>query len=183
MGVKELKKDFFERDAETVAKDLLGKVMKFGKCSGIIVETEAYAADGASHAAKRTKRSIPLFDTWGVIYVYLNYGMYYLVNVTCNKHGPGAVLIRAVEPVEGVTLMKKRRKTKDIHNLCNGPGKVCQAFGITKKQHYKDIGKEIHIYDIGRKIEIEKSQRIGISFAKDIEWRFFIKDNKFVSKG
>jgi DNA-3-methyladenine glycosylase len=181
--MKPLKKEFFERDAETVAKDLLGKLLKFKSCSGIIVETEAYAADGASHAARRTHRSIPLFDTWGVIYVYLNYGMYYLVNVTCDKHGPGAVLIRAVEPVDGIALMKKRRKTYKIEQLCNGPGKLCQAFGITKRQHYKDIGKEIHIYDIGKKVEIKKSPRIGISFAKDIEWRFYIKGNKFVSKG
>jgi DNA-3-methyladenine glycosylase len=181
--MKSLKKEFFERDAEKVAKDLLGKLLKFRGCSGIIVETEAYADDGASHATKRTKRSIPLFDTWGVIYVYLNYGMYHLVNVTCDKHGPGAVLIRAVEPLDGISLMKRRRKTDRIEQLCNGPGKLCQAFGITKRQHYKDLGKEIHIYDIGRKVEIEKSPRIGISFAKDVEWRFFIKGNKFVSRG
>jgi DNA-3-methyladenine glycosylase len=180
--MKELTKKFFERDAETVAKDLLGKLFKFKNCDGIIVETEAYAADGASHAAKRTKRSIPLFDTWGVTYVYLNYGMYYLVNVTCDKHGPGAVLIRAIEPINGISLMKKYRKLNKIEQLCNGPGKVCQAFGITKKQHYENIGKEIHIYDIGKKVKIEKSPRIGISFAKDKEWRFFIKGNKFVSK-
>ena len=181
--MKELTKKFFERDAETVAKDMLGKLLKFKNCSGIIVETEAYASDGASHAAKRTKRSIPLFDTWGVTYVYLNYGMYYLVNFTCDKNGPGAVLIRAVEPVEGIVLMKKYRKTNKIEQLCNGPGKVCQAFGITKKQHHKKVGEEIHIYDVGKNVEIKRSPRIGISFAKDIEWRFYIKDNRFVSKG
>lgn len=181
--MKKLTKKFFERDAETVAKDLLGKLLKFKSCSGIIVETEAYAADGASHAARRTKRSIPLFDTWGVIYVYLNYGMYYLVNFTCDKKGPGAVLIRAVEPIDGISLMKKRRKTDNIHNLCSGPGKLCQAFGIDMKQHNQDINEEIHVYNIGKKVEIGKSKRIGISFAKDIEWRFFIKGNKFVSRG
>lgn len=180
--MKELNKKFFERDAETVAKDLLGKLLKFKNCSGVIVETEAYAADGASHAARRTKRSIPLFDTWGVTYVYLNYGMYYLVNFTCDKHGPGAVLIRAVEPIDGVALMKKRRKSEKIEQLCNGPGKVCQAFGIGKKQHNQEVGKEIRVYDLGNEVEIKKSPRIGISFAKDIEWRFYINGNKFVSK-
>ena len=181
--MKPLKKEFFERGAETVAKDLLGKLLKFKGCSGIIVETEAYAADGASHAAKRTKRSIPLFDTWGVTYVYLNYGMYHLVNFTCDKHGPGAVLIRAVEPVNGITLMKRRRKTDKVEQLCNGPGKLCQAFGIDKRHHNKEVGDGINVYDVGNKVEIGKSKRIGISFAKDIEWRFFIKGNKFVSKG
>lgn len=181
--MKELKKEFFERDAVTVAKDLLGKLLKFKRCSGIIVETEAYADDGASHAAKRTKRSAPLFDKWGTTYVYLNYGMYYLVNFTCNKNGPGAVLIRALEPVEGISIMKKRRQTDNIYNLCNGPGKICQAFGITMAQHDKEVGKEIHVYDIGKKVEICQSKRIGISAAKDLEWRFFVKGSKFVSKG
>jgi len=180
--MKELRKDFFKPDAEKVAKALLGKLLVFGKCSGIIVETEAYADDGASHAAKRTKRSIPLFAKHGTTYVYLNYGMYHMLNFTCDTKGPGGVLIRAVEPEDGINIMKRRRKTNDIYNLCNGPGKLCQAFGINMKQHDKEIG-EVKIFDIGKKVEIEKSPRIGISFAKDLEWRFFIKDNKFVSRG
>jgi DNA-3-methyladenine glycosylase len=178
----ELTKDFFKADAIKVAKALLGKELRFGKCSGIIVETEAYAGDGASHAARRTKRSIPLFEKHGTTYVYLNYGMYHLLNFTCDARGPGGVLIRAVEPRSGIKLMEKRRKTKEVYSLCNGPGKLCQAFGITMKHHDRKVGEEVKITETGAKPEIKCSPRIGISFSKDLLWRFYIKDNKFVSK-
>lgn len=179
--MKLLKKSFFERDAVSVAKDLLGKLLVYKRCSGIIVEAEAYASDGASHAAKRTKRSIPLFAKWGTTYVYLNYGMYWMFNFTCDKKGPGGVLIRAVEPVKGIELMKRRRKTSDIRQLCNGPGKLCQAFGIDKKLHDIELGK-VKVHYTGAKPEIVATKRIGISFSKNLPWRFYIKDNKFISK-
>lgn len=178
----ELKKDYFKDDAITVAKKLLGKILRFKKCSGIIVETEAYKDDPASHAYKPTPRSIPLIKTYGMVYIYLNYGIYHLLNFTCDKNGPGGVLIRAVEPISGIKIMKIRRKVNNIYNLCNGPGKLCQAFGIAMKQHNKEVGKEIHIYDIKKKVEICKSKRIGISKGKMYEWRFFVKNNPFVSK-
>ena len=178
----ELTKKFFEKDAVIVAKKLLGKKLKFGKCEGIIVETEAYKDDPASHAHKPTPRSMPLIDKYGTIYVYLNYGMYHLLNFTCDKKGAGGVLIRAVEPTKGVEIMKKRRKTKDVYNLCSGPGKLCQAFGITMKQHNKEVGKEIQIYDVGKKVKIAKSKRIGISKGLEYDWRFYVKNNKFISK-
>ena len=181
MRMRELKKDFFKGDAVKVAKKLLGKKIVFGKCRGIIVETEAYKDDPASHAHKPTPRSMPLIKEYGTVYVYLNYGMYYLLNFTCDEKGAGGVLIRAVEPTDGINLMKRRRKTDNIHNLCSGPGKLCQAFGITMKQHGKEVGKEIHIYDIGKKVRIEKSTRVGISKGTEYEWRFYVKDNTFVS--
>ncbi len=177
----EITKKFFEKDAVWVAKKLLGKLLKFKKCSGIIVETEAYKDDPASHAYKPTPRSMPLIEKYGTVYVYLNYGMYHLLNFTCDKKGPGGVLIRAVEPIKGIEIMEKRRKTDNLCNLCNGPGKLCQAFGITMKQHNKEVGKEIHLFEMGKKVKIEKSKRIGISKGTEYEWRFYLKNNPFVS--
>ncbi len=180
--MREIKKNFFKKDAVWVAKALLGKKLKFKGCEGIIVETEAYKDDPASHAYKPTPRSMPLIEEYGTIYIYLNYGMYYLLNFTCDENEAGGVLIRAVEPTKGIAAMKKRRNKEDITELCNGPGKLCQAFGITMKQHNKSVGDEIHIYDIGKKVKIKKSKRVGISKGIEYEWRFYIKDNKFVSK-
>ena len=180
--MKKLKKRFFEKNAVLVAKALLGKMIRYKGCEGIIVETEAYGKDPASHAHKPTPRSMPLIKEYGTIYVYLNYGMYHLLNFTCDKKGAGGVLIRAVEPTKGVSGMKKRRKTDNILNLCNGPGKLCQAFDITMKQHGKELCEEICIFDIGKRVNIKTSKRIGISKGKDYEWRFFIENNPFVSK-
>jgi DNA-3-methyladenine glycosylase len=181
--MRELKKDFFDRDAEIVARGLLGKLLRFDDCSGVIVETEAYKDDPASHARKITKRSRPIAEKFGTTYVYLNYGMYWLLNFTCDSKKAGAVLIRAVEPVEGIPLMRKRRKREKVEELCSGPGKLCQAFGITGKQHDKPVRKEVMLFDIGRKVEIATSKRVGISKGQEYEWRYFIKGNRFVSKG
>jgi DNA-3-methyladenine glycosylase len=176
-----LGKRFFEGHATEVAPALLGKVLKFNGFSGIIVEAEAYADDGASHAAKRTRRSEPLFEKYGTTYIYLNYGMYHLFNFTCNKEGPGGVLVRALEPVDGVDNMMKNRKIKDKVNLCNGPGKLCQALGITMGQHDKELG-EIELEDVGLKPKIVKATRVGISFSKNLKWRYYIKGNSYISK-
>lgn len=178
----ELTKDFFKYDALKVAKELLGKKLVFRNCSGIIVETEAYKDDEASHAHKKTPRSKPLIQNYGTVYIYLNYGMYHMLNFTCDKKKPGGVLIRAIEPTSGINLMKKRRNSEKLLNLCSGPGKLCQAFNITKKQHNKNIGDEIKILDENIKVNIKKANRIGITAAKNLEWRFYIKNNKFVSK-
>lgn len=180
--MKVISKEFFSGEAVKTAKKLLGKKIVFGKCSGIIVETEAYKNDSASHAHKITPRSAPIIENYGTVYVYLNYGMYYLLNFTCDIKRPGAILIRAIEPLSGINLMKKRRKTVEIKELCNGPGKLCQAFNINKNNHNKDVGDEIKIFNIGLKPKINKAKRIGISSSKDLLWRFYIKDNSFVSK-
>lgn len=181
--MKEIQKQFFERDAVEVAKDLLGKVITINNQKVRIVETEAYGRDQASHAFKRTERSSLMFDTNGHIYTYLIYGMYWCLNFTTNKIGePGAVLIRAVEPLEGIEEMKQRRSSDKVENLCSGPGKLCQALDINKSQNGKLLGKEIQIHDDNYQVkEIGTSSRIGIKDALDLEWRFFIKNNKFIS--
>ena len=181
MCFMKLNKGFFEGHATDVAPALLGKVLKFNGFEGIIVETEAYADDGASHAAKKTARSVPLFDKYGTTYVYLNYGMYHLFNFTCDKNGPGGVLIRALEPLKGLKEMKANRKTEDKINLCNGPGKLCQALSITMNQHDKELG-EVEVYDIGMQPEVVKTTRIGISFSQHLKWRYYIKGSSYISK-
>jgi DNA-3-methyladenine glycosylase len=182
--MKQLSKSFFERDALVVARELLGKIIEFNGTSGMIVETEAYKADPASHGYKITPRSEIMLSTYAHVYVYIIYGMYHCINFTTNRGEVGAVLIRALEPLKGIDKMKRRRKTSNVHNLMSGPGKVCGAMNITKKQNYTKINDKIKVYDYisFKDSEISKSGRIGISQGKDLDWRFFVKGNKFVSR-
>jgi len=194
-----LKKNFYERDLLIVAENLIGKIFvkradnKF--LSGKIVEVEAYAhqIDEASHSYKGiTKRNEVMFGKGGFLYVYFTYGFHFCCNVVTEKKGIGsAVLIRAIEPIDGIEIMKKNRfgnrllKKKYITNLTSGPGKVCQAFGITKEHNGTSLtGNEIFIVE-GEKIDsknIVKTKRVGIKKSTEFLWRFYIKDNPFVSK-
>src|SRR3989344_628051 len=158
MIARKLTKSFFEQPTLKVAENLLGKfliVQKNGKrVAGKIVETEAYIGedDLACHASKgRTNRSEILYRKAGTVYVYLVYGMYYCLNIVTERENfPSAVLIRAIEPIEGIDLMKKRRKTNISRNLASGPGKLCMAFGINKKLNGENVfGKDIWIEDRG----------------------------------
>ena len=167
--MKLINQQFFARDTVTVAKELLGKIMVLNNFKCRIVETEAYGRDPASHTCKRTERSSLMFDTFGYVYVYLIYGMYYCLNFTTERNEAGAVLIRAVQPLNA-----------EIN--CSGPGKLCRALGIDMSYNGSKIGDKIKVYDDGFIAEIASSPRIGIKDALDLEWRFFIKDNKFVSK-
>ncbi len=181
--IKALPNSFFARNTVKVAKDLLGKIICVNGYQARIVETEAYGEDPASHAFKRTERSSLMFDTYGHIYVYLIYGMYHCLNFTTEKEKAGAVLIRAVEPLNKIEELKQNRKTEKTINLCSGPGKLCQALGINKDFNGSPLGKEINVYDDGYKVEkIGKSSRIGIKDAVHLQWRFFIGGNEFVSK-
>ncbi|MEK6937504.1 MAG: DNA-3-methyladenine glycosylase [Nanoarchaeota archaeon] len=174
--MKVLSLRFFARDTLIVAKELLGKVIVVNGCSARIVEVEAYKNDPASHAFIKTDRSALMYDTYGHVYVYLIYGMYNCLNFTTEKNGtPGAVLIRAVEPLSGIESMKRRRKTDNLHNLCSGPGKLCRALGIDKQFNGSKMGEKLKVFDDGFVVgTIGKSRRIGISVAKGLEWRFFI---------
>jgi len=175
-----LNEKFFERDTKKVAKELLGKVLVYGNCKGKIVETEAYygTGDPGSHAFKGpTPRSKIMFGPPGYVYVYFTYGNHFMLNFITEENGkPGAVLIRAVEPLEGITAMKRRRKND---NLTNGPGKLTQAFGIDKKLN-GTIGK-VYIENSDEKPKIITTTRIGIKAGSDLPYRFYIKDNKFIS--
>lgn len=182
--MKFLDKKFFAGNTVSVAKSLLGRHLIYGNCSGIIVETEAYRDDEASHAVTRPNKGVMLRETFGCVYIYFIYGMYHCLNFTTEENGVGAVLIRAVEPLTGLEEMKARRKADKVENLTNGPGKLFNAFGIDPKHHGEEIGnsikttKEHFVSDF----EIISGPRIGISKAVDLNWRFYIKGNKFVSK-
>jgi DNA-3-methyladenine glycosylase len=187
MSFMPLGKKFFNHPAVDLAKALLGKYLVFGKLKGMIVETEPYLFrdDPGCHASRRvTVRNAPMFGPAGRTYVYLIYGMYHCLNIVSGKTGEGeAVLLRALEPVEGIPFMQKRRKTKKTENLCNGPGKLTQAFGITKKHNNLSlIDGSLQVFDNKKNYEIARSTRIGLSAGKELELRFFIKGNKFVSR-
>jgi len=162
-------------------------IHKEGKCVGKIVETEAYLKDDpASHSFNgKTKRNRMMFDNAGKAYIYFTYGMYFCFNVVTNKKEIGeAVLIRALEPLEGIELMKKRRGIVDINNLCNGPAKLVIAMGIKKEQNGCDLLNGNLRLEKGVKINNESilvGKRIGISKGKELEHRFYIKDSKFMS--
>lgn len=176
--------EFFARDTLEVARDLLGTKLIYQGCEGIIVETEAYRDDPASHAVTKPRKGSMLWETYGHIYVFFIYGMYHCLNFTTEKHGVGAVLIRAVEPIAGIENMKERRNTDKLFQLCSGPGKLFQAFGMKASLHGEVVGKSIqleHVQERGQ-FEISSSPRIGISKAADLHWRFFVKGSKFVSK-
>jgi len=185
-------------DVVHVSKKLIGKVLVTNLSnhltSGIIVETEAYAGifDRASHAFnnKRTKRTEIMYKNGGIAYVYLCYGIHNLFNVITNvKDIPHAVLIRAIEPLEGIKEMYRRRKISSKYRLTDGPGKLTQALGIDKNCNGKSLQSDtIWIQDTGIKFlekDILSSTRIGVDYAgKDAKllYRFHVKDNKWVSQ-
>lgn len=181
--MKSLSPSFFARDTVEVARELLGKIIEINGVSGRIVETEAYKRDPASHAYTMTERSKIMFETYGHVYVYLIYGMYHCLNFTTEKDDAGAVLIRAVEPLTGITEMKQRRTSEKLTNLCSGPGKLCQALAIDKNHDGQEIGKDIKVYDDNYVLgKIVHSPRIGITQSKELLWRFYFDGNTFVSK-
>jgi DNA-3-methyladenine glycosylase len=183
-----MEKDFFNKSTIEVAKSLLGCYLVHGKTTGKIVETEAYLEDDpASHSFKgKTKRNSPMFNKAGTAYVYFTYGMHNCFNVVTNVKGKGeAVLIRSLEPTKGIGLMKKRRCTENIRNLCNGPAKLVQAMAISIKHNNTDlINGNLKILSRNKKenFEIVQSKRIGIKKGSELQYRFYIKGNKFVSK-
>lgn len=201
--MNKLNKNFFQRDARIVSEELLGKILVRnynGKTLiSRIVETEAYigAIDKACHAYnfKRTPRVLPLYEEASTAYVYAIYGMYYCFNiVTGEKEDPQAVLIRAVEPLDGLNEMSLNRtkkpfaelKRREVFNLTSGPGKLCIALNIDKALNtHSVLADELSLYDDGfANFEVVRCKRIGIDYAEeaiDFPWRYYIKDNDFVS--
>lgn len=194
-----LKKDFYRCDALTAAQELLGQVI-VRRIDGTeirvkIVETEAYlgAEDKACHAYKnkRTSRTETMFAAGGTAYIYLIYGMHSLFNVVVNdKNIPEAVLIRAVEPISGLDIIKNKRDIKSdrVKDLTNGPGKLSQALDIDREWDGYNLisGDELYLEAGDRKEhEIVSAKRVNIDYAeedKDKLWRFYLKDNSFVSQ-
>jgi len=180
--MKQLNARFFAGDTVQAAQDLLGKIISVNGMKARIVETEAYGLDKASHAYKKTARSSIMFDTYGHVYIYLIYGLYSCLNFTTDKNRAGAVLIRAAEPLEGVEKMQKNRGIEILTNLCSGPGKLCLALGLDKNFNGLKLGNEIKILEDSFVANICSSSRIGIKLDTDLQWRFYVKDNLFVSR-
>jgi DNA-3-methyladenine glycosylase len=194
-----IKPDFFTQPTLTIARSLLGQrlVREFEdqRLSGLIVETEAYIGpdDTACHASKgRTPRTEVMFGPPGRTYVYLVYGMHYMLNlVTEAQDFPAAVLIRALEPVEGLEVMRaKRGNQANPHHLTNGPGKLCQALAIDKRLNNWEVmlGEKLWL-EPGDSIpdkDIATGPRIGIDYAQAKDraalWRFWVRGNRFVSR-
>lgn len=194
-----LPREFYtRRNVLTVARELLGKLLVVPstnrkRVSGMIVEVEAYRGpeDRASHAygGRRTKRTETMYQTGGLAYVYFVYGMYHQFNVVSNVQDiPHAILVRALQPVEGIEVMRKRRHTHPDHNLTNGPGKLCIALGIDRNLDRADLLSDrvwLEEYETIKPGMIARGPRIGIDYAEDwVEkpWRFWIRDNKYVSR-
>lgn len=193
-----LEQNFYIRDILEVAKELLGKIFirKIGQLifAGKIVEVEAYdTGDEASHSFNGiSDRNRVMFENGGLLYVYFIYGVHYCCNVVTGKDDHGAaVLIRAIEPLNHLELLAKNRfnkitmNEKEKINLTNGPAKICQAFQIGKSDNGTSlIADDIYILDTPKikEDQIIQTTRIGISRSKELPWRFYIKDNKFVSQ-
>lgn len=176
-----LPRSFYERPTLQVLDDLIGKVLvhdaRGRRAAGIIVEAEAYIgeSDPACHAAPGpTGRNAPLYGPPGRAYVYLNYGIHHLVNAVTESEGsPAAILIRALEPVDGVDLMRRRRGSADSGDLCRGPGNLTVALGVDLRQNRRDLTSgSLRIEDHGiRPPALVYSPRIGIRVGTDKPWR------------
>ena len=196
---KKLSREFYLQDTLTVARKLLGKIfvriLNGNILAGEIIETEAYIAgeDESAHSSRgKTKRNATMFEQGGVLYVYFTYGMYFCSNVVTGKEGQGdAVLLRSIEPLEGIEIFaqnrfgKKEITEKEKKNLLSGPGKICMAYDLTRNEDGTDLtGEKIFILDAPEipDEKIVQTTRIGISKSKDLPWRFYEKDNPYVSK-
>ena len=194
-----LPRSFYDRDTLAVARALIGKVLVHdapeGLASGVIVETEAYIgeSDPACHAAPGpTRRNAPLYGPPGIAYVYLNYGIHYLVNAVTESEGhPAAVLIRALEPKDGIALMRQRRSSARrngtgiaVEDLCRGPGNLTRALGIDLGQNQLDLtSSALRIEDQGgRRRKVAWTRRIGINVGVEHEWRVYAVDSQSVSR-
>ena len=192
-----LGRNFYRRSTLTVARELLGqqlvRVVDGQRLSGIIVEVEAYIGedDAACHAAcGRTPRNEAMYSQPGIAYVYFIYGMHHCLNVVTEEEGfPAAVLFRALEPLEGLEIMRRHRPGKPDSELTNGPAKLCQALAVDRSFNGVDLCTgEVLFVEAGRIVvpgEIETSPRVGIKAddaARSVPWRFYVKGNDFVSR-
>ncbi|WP_102958240.1 DNA-3-methyladenine glycosylase [Mangrovicella endophytica] len=177
---------FFRRDAVSLATDLLGCVLLVDGVGGVITETEAYDhEDPASHSFRgRTPRNAAMFGPPGQAYVYRSYGIHWCFNIVCGETSTGsAVLIRALEPVSALALMRQRRRTADVKKLCAGPGRLTEALGITGAHDSLPLdAAPFHLEEGVRPETILVGPRIGISRAVEKPWRFGIHGSRFLSR-
>ncbi len=179
---------FYDRPVLAVARDLIGCTVTHGQCSGVIVETEAYHdSEPACHAfVGLTPRTATLFGPPGCAYVYRSYGVHALLNAVSEPEGVGAaVLIRALEPLEGIEEMRRRRGREAVRELCSGPGKLTQALGIALSDNGCDLARGPVVISERRSssaaLEVSAGRRIGITKAVELPWRFCLSGSRFLS--
>jgi DNA-3-methyladenine glycosylase len=181
-----LKRDFFARSVHEVAPDLIGATLLVDGVGGRIVELEAYdQEDPASHGHRgRTARNAAMFGPSGHAYVYRSYGIHWCLNLVCGGEGvPEAVLIRALEPTHGVDLQQRRRGVEDVRALCSGPGKLCQALGITGE--HDGLALDVPPFRLEERSEIPEivtGPRIGITRATELSWRYMSAGSPYLSR-
>ena len=183
-----LPSSFFQRDPLVCARELVGTELVWEKCSGVVVETEAYLTlnDEACHTFSRpSTRAFVERNVAGAVYIYMNYGVHWMLNVLV-KGGArsGLILIRALEPRRGLSLMRARRGVDGVHRLCSGPGKLAQALDITKRHHEMNLcanPRYCFTRPTGAAAPVVADVRIGISRARDFPWRFTLAGSPFVS--
>ena len=189
-----LPQSFYDRDVVSVARELLGKILvrrsRDGICFGRIVETEAYLAtgDSASHSFRgRTKKNATMFGPPGFAYVYPIHSRYCMNAVTEERGRASAVLIRAVEPLSGIEVMKQRRGTENLLDLCRGPARLCEAFAVDRRFDGWDMSRSTRLWIANddsapnQEFRVTSSPRIGVTSAKDSPLRFFMDGSRFVS--
>jgi DNA-3-methyladenine glycosylase len=183
---KHLTKAFFNRSVHEVAPDLIGATLLFGGVGGRLVEVEAYHhTDPAAHSFHGpTPRNVVMFGPPGYAYVYRSYGIHWCLNFVCEPKGSAAaVLIRAIEPTVGLPRMRRRRGLSDVRILCSGPGRVCQALGITRADNGLTLDEPpFELLARTSEVDIVTGPRIGITKAVEKPWRYGLKDSRFLSK-
>jgi DNA-3-methyladenine glycosylase len=186
MGTRKLRSSFFDRSVHQVAPELIGATLLFKGIGGRIVEVEAYhQTDPAAHSYRgRTRRNAVMFGPPGRAYVYRSYGIHWCLNFVCEPQGSAsAVLIRAIEPLVGLEQMRRRRGTRDDRLLCAGPGRLCQALGITGA--HDGLRLDLPPFELRAAVdkpEIAVGVRIGISKAADLPWRYGLAASRYLSK-
>jgi len=178
--------EFFARSVHEVARDLIGATLLVDGVGGSIVEVEAYhPQDPASHAFRgRTTRNASMFGPPGHAYVYRSYGVHWCLNLVCEEEGTAAaVLLRALEPMQGLNRMRVHRRTDDPRLLCSGPGRLCEALGVTREHDGLALDRAPFELRAGaHPVEIATAPRVGISRATEFPWRYVLAGSRFLSR-
>ncbi len=181
-----LDRDFFARSVHEVARDLIGATLLVDGVGGSIVEVEAYHPDDpASHGFRgRTARNASMFGPPGHAYVYRSYGVHWCLNLVCEEEGTAAaVLLRALEPTEGIGRMRVRRRTDDPRLLCSGPGRLCEALAVTREHDGLALDRAPFELRAGaRSVDVATAPRIGITRATELPWRYVLAGSRFLSR-
>jgi DNA-3-methyladenine glycosylase len=178
--------DFFARDVHDVARELVGARFLVDRAGGTIVEVEAYDhEDPASHGFRgRTARNASMFGPPGYAYVYRSYGVHWCLNFVCGEEGvASAVLLRAIEPTDGLPEMRARRGVEDARLLCSGPGRLCEALGIAREHDGLPLDHPpFELYAKTAEVDVVAAPRIGISRAAELPWRLALRGSRFLSR-